>query len=70
VIDTVVSNRDDKNVSIEDTGKIISAMVEDVTREASREIVDNQNVRKAIGSKTARLFKEYLASQLHGKQAS
>lgn len=39
------------------TGKVIAAMVEDVTREASGEIVDSKEARKAIGSKAAAMFK-------------
>jgi hypothetical protein len=39
------------------TGKVIAAMVEDVTREASGEIVDSKDARKAIGRKAAMMFK-------------
>jgi hypothetical protein len=39
------------------TGKVIAAMVEDVCREASGEIVDSKEARKAIGAAAARLFK-------------
>lgn len=39
------------------TGKVMAAMVEDVTREASGEIVDTPDVRKAIGRAAAALFK-------------
>jgi hypothetical protein len=37
--------------------KIIDAMVEDVIREAEGEIVDSKDARKAIGHKTAVMFK-------------
>jgi hypothetical protein len=40
-----------------DTPKVIEAMVEDVAREASGEIVDTKESRKAIGAKAAKLFK-------------
>ena len=43
-----------------DTGKVIAAMIEDVTREASGEIVDSKEARKAIGSRAAALFKARL----------
>jgi len=43
---------------------ILKAMVEDVTREAKGEIVDNETVRKAITKKTATMFKDYLKSKL------
>lgn len=64
VIDSVLSARDDKAIDIRDTGKIIAAMVEDVTREASGEITDNQAVRKAIGGRAAMMFKKRLQSEL------
>jgi hypothetical protein len=35
----------------------MAAMIEDVTREASGEIVDNKTVRKAIGTRTVKLYK-------------
>ncbi len=64
VIDRLISERDDKEVTIKDTGSIISLMVEDVTREASGEIVDNPHVRRAISSKAAKLFKQKLEAQM------
>ncbi len=39
------------------TGAVIAAMVEDVTREAKGEIVDSPDARKAIGSRTVKLYK-------------
>lgn len=39
------------------TGKVIDAMIEDVTREAAGEIVDTPAVRKAVGAAAAKLFK-------------
>jgi hypothetical protein len=64
VIDRLISVRDDKEVSIKDTGAIIALMIEDVTREAERpaldEIFDSPVVRKAIGSAAAKLFKKSL----------
>lgn len=43
---------------------ILKAMVEDVTREAKGEIVDNDTVRKAITKKTAVMMKDFLKSKL------
>ena len=43
--------------SFSDIPKVIEAMIEDVTREASGEIVDNKIVRKAVGAKTVKLYK-------------
>jgi hypothetical protein len=37
--------------------KVITAMIEDVTREASGEILDDKIVRKAVGSRACKLFK-------------
>ena len=52
---------------IEDTGNVVKAMVEDVTREAAGEIVDNKIVRAAIGKKAAVLFKAKLQMSLRNK---
>lgn len=49
------------NVSMADTNKVILAMIEDVEREAENEIVTSKEVRAAIGKRTAKLLKEYLA---------
>jgi hypothetical protein len=43
---------------------IIAAMVEDVTREAKGEIVDNDATRKAIRAKTVTMYKDYLKSKI------
>jgi RNA ligase len=48
----------DKDITL--TGEVIKAMVEDVMREASGEIVDDKDVRRAIGSYAAKLYKEWL----------
>lgn len=64
VIDRLVSSRDNKEIVIRDTKNIIELMVEDVTREASGEIVDNHPARKAIGARAAQLFKAKLQSTL------
>jgi len=50
-------------MSVEDTGQIIGLMVEDVRREAKGEIVESPGAIKAIGSTTARLFKQYLVQK-------
>jgi len=52
------------NASIEDTGKIIKAMIEDVERESDGEIVKSQKARKAISKKAANMFKDRLKSKL------
>lgn len=46
---------------------IIAAMTEDVLREGAGEIVDNPTVRKAISTKTALSYKEFLKSQIGSK---
>lgn len=43
--------------------KVIKAMIEDVVREAAGEIIVSKEVRKAIGTKTMKLFKDYLKSK-------
>jgi hypothetical protein len=53
-------------VRIEDTGRVIAAMVEDITREAKGEIVDSKEARKAIGARAAKLFKQRFVNTLQG----
>lgn len=43
-----------------ETGLVIHAMVEDVLREGAGEIVDSQQARKAIATRTAKMFKAYV----------
>lgn len=47
---------------MEDATKIIKAMLEDVSREASGEIIESKAARKEIGKRTMKLFKEFLAA--------
>jgi hypothetical protein len=51
-------------VGIQDTPKVITAMIEDVTREAKGEIVDSKEARKAVGAAAAKLFKKRLQDAL------
>ena len=46
---------------IESTGEVIKAMIEDVLREAEGEIIVSGIVKKAIGKKTAKLFKNKIS---------
>jgi hypothetical protein len=46
---------------------IIKAMVEDVMREGSGEVVDSKDARKAIGTRTVMLFKNLLKQNLENK---
>jgi len=55
-----------EDVNIENTGKVIAAMVEDVTREAEGEIVDSKEARRAISKKTALMFKTRIKEALKG----
>jgi hypothetical protein len=50
--------------SIELTGKVIAAMVEDVEREAKDEIVESKEARQAIGRKTGIMFRQRLQAAL------
>jgi len=51
-------------IGMEATPKIISAMVEDVFREAKGEIIESKEAKAAIGRKTAVMFKRYLAQSI------
>lgn len=48
------------NVGIEDMKDIIINMIEDIKREGEKEIVWSKKIEKAIGSRTALLFKQYI----------
>ncbi|KKW12603.1 MAG: hypothetical protein UY48_C0011G0050 [Candidatus Gottesmanbacteria bacterium GW2011_GWB1_49_7] len=50
--------------NIADTGKIIKGMLTDIQKESKGETVITSEAKKAIGKKAARLFKEYLQSQI------
>ena len=46
---------------IEDTGEIIKLMIEDIYREADKEIIKNNDVKKSIARQTALLFKRKIS---------
>jgi hypothetical protein len=50
------------------TGEVIKAMIEDVCREASGEIVDNKTIRRAIGSVAAKIFKRRIMQVINYPQ--
>lgn len=52
-------------VGLEQTRDVIVAMVEDVVREGKGELVDSKDARKAIGKKTAELFRKRFQDSLH-----
>jgi hypothetical protein len=54
--------------SIKDMQIVISAMVQDIEREAATEIVSSPQVRRSIGSKTAKMFTQYLKKDLLNQQ--
>lgn len=53
-----------KDVTTEDTGEVIVAMIEDIYIEAKGEIVESKDVRKAIGRKTRKLLDRFLVDKL------
>lgn len=55
---------DDTEMTVEDTGQIIQIMLADIQREAKGEIIESQAAVRAIGSRTAKLFHQYLQKQL------
>lgn len=55
---------DGNELKIENTGKIIEAMVEDVYREAKGEIVESKEARGAICRKTGQMFRQRIQDQL------
>jgi hypothetical protein len=52
------------DAGIEKTGEIIKAMIDDVVKESTGEILDSPEARKAISRKTAIMFKNRLKSTL------
>ena len=52
------------SIGIEKTKDVINGMIEDVVRESEGEVVvaDEKLLKKEIGNRTAKLFKEYLSS--------
>ena len=55
---------DQREIGIEDMGTIIKAMIADVLKESTDEIVDSKAARTAIGRKAAGLYKERLKGGL------
>ena len=53
-----------ENVGIDKMRDVITAMIEDVTREGSGEIVDSKEARKAISKRTSTMFKSRLQEGL------
>ena len=58
------------NLAMENVKEVIHAMVEDVVREAEGEIVDSKEARRAIGKRTAKLFKKSLQNTMEAKVSS
>jgi hypothetical protein len=48
-------------VGLADTRLVIEAMVADIFREGKGELVESKDVAKSIGSKTAIMFKQWVA---------
>lgn len=65
VLDAMTAGTEDGTslLGIEDTGKVIQAMMADVAREAAGEFADSKEARKAIGARTAMLFKRWIGSR-------
>lgn len=53
-----------EDVNVEATGDVIRAMIDDVCREASGEIVESKKAKSAIAKKTAFMFKQLLKQAL------
>lgn len=47
---------------IDRTGEVIKAMLEDVFREAAGEVVDSKDARRAVGSRTAQMYKKLVTT--------
>jgi hypothetical protein len=63
VIDALVASDDlepEHDLDISLTGVIIKCMIDDVVREAGSEIMDTKEARKSIGSRAAKIYKDYI----------
>ena len=61
----ILSKIKEEDQVIENTGKIIKLMVEDVLREAKGEIIDSKFARKAISKRAGNLYRSYIKSKLY-----
>ena len=59
-----ILGRGELEAKIENTGKVIGLMIEDVMREAKGEIKESPDANKQIGRLTALMFKEHLKENL------
>jgi hypothetical protein len=50
-----------RDLEVEDTGRVIKEMVADVLKESKGEIVDSKPARKAIGTHAAKMFKQKMS---------
>jgi hypothetical protein len=50
-----------ESISIERTKDVITKMTEDILRESDGEVIDTMPLRKEIGNRTAKLFKQHLS---------
>lgn len=66
---THVLDKFTRPLGMEQIPQVMSAMLEDVTREASGEIVESPSAAKAIRGRTAVLFKARVHGQLHASGA-
>lgn len=60
-----VLDKMEKDIGIEKMGMIIKAMIEDIKREANKEIVMTKDAEKMIGKKTVELFKQFLQNKMN-----
>jgi hypothetical protein len=57
----------EEDIKMENTGKIVKFMLEDIYREAKGEIIESKEVSTAIGRKTAHIFKNYLKKAIYNE---
>lgn len=57
----IISHIPEEEIILENTGKIIKKMIEDIYREAGDEIIPSNPIKKEISKKTAQLFKNYIS---------
>ena len=63
---THVLDKMGQGIGMEATPDVIRAMLEDVFREAKGEVVDTPEARRAVGKRTAEMFKKRIKDSLYG----
>lgn len=65
VLDKLIAEKDGFELSMKNTRTVIGAMIGDVRKEEGDDIEWSAQIQRAIGNRTANLYKEYLNQKMH-----